>query len=84
MAALHVKGDTLFAAGEVRFAGPDDHVAYLNGTEWQFVFGTFIAPLLCLGTHNGKLVAGGELSGIEIGDPESWAQTISRILNSNG
>lgn len=84
MAALHVKGDTLFAAGEVQgFAGPDDHVAYLNGTEWQFVFGTFTGPVLCLGTHNGKLVAGGEFTGIEIGDPVLGANHIA-ILNSNG
>ncbi|MEO5585633.1 MAG: T9SS type A sorting domain-containing protein [Flavobacteriales bacterium] len=81
--ALHAIGDTLYAAGElVGFAGSDERVAYNIGTDWQLVFGTFDAPVRCLGTHEGKLVAGGDFTGITIGDPLLFANHIAILGNS--
>ena len=58
--ALQVMNDTLYAAGETQgFAGADEYVMRKDGTTWQVVPGDFDAPIHCLGTHNGRLVAGG-------------------------
>ena len=82
--ALHELADTLYAAGQgVGFVGTDFFVMRQAGPNWQMVPGTFDQPALCLGTHDGKLVAGGEFTGVQFGDPVLQADHVA-ILNPGG
>lgn len=78
--ALHVLNGTLYAAGETQgFAGADEYVKRNAGTGWQALPGNFTAPVRCLGSHDGQLVAGGEFDGITIGDPVLQAQHVATL-----
>jgi len=82
--ALHELNDTLYAAGETQgFAGADEYVMRRTGLMWQPILGNFYVPIRCLGTHDGKLVAGGEFTGVEIGDPVLQADHVA-ILGNTG
>lgn len=85
--ALHVMNDTLYAAGETQgFAGADEYVMRSTGPLWEVVPGDFDAPIRCLGTHNGRLVAGGSFTTMNVNgstlpalhiaslDPAGWSQ----------
>lgn len=85
--ALQVLNDTLYAAGETMgFVGADEYVMRKDGPAWQTVPGIFNAPIRCLGTHQGKLVAGGDFTSVQEGpvttamhvatlDAGGWEQT---------
>lgn len=65
--ALAVLNDALYAAGETQgFAGADQYVKRITGSFWETVPGDFDAPIRCLGTHNGQLVAGGDFTSVDI------------------
>ncbi len=82
--ALQVLNDTLYAAGETMgFVGADEYVMRMTGPMWQPVPGNFNAPIRCLGTHDGKLVAGGEFTGVEVGDPVFQADHVAVLGNNS-
>ena len=63
--ALQVLNDTLYAAGETMgFVGADEYVMRNYGSLWQAIPGQFNAPITCLGSHNGQLVAGGDFTAV--------------------
>lgn len=68
--ALHVLDDVLYAAGETQgFAGADEYVTRLTGGTWEPLPGMFNAPVRCLGSRNGQLVAGGMFTAMADGGP---------------
>ncbi|MGB3527584.1 MAG: T9SS type A sorting domain-containing protein [Flavobacteriales bacterium] len=68
--ALHVLNDTLYAAGETQgFAGADEYVKRNTGSGWQPMAGNFNTPIRCLGSHDGRLVAGGDFNSVVVGGP---------------
>ncbi len=82
--ALHALENTLYAAGEtLGFIGPDEYVMRLSGQNWEQVPGRFDAPVRCLGEQNGQLIAGGEFSSVQIGNPSYPAQHVA-VLDTAG
>lgn len=66
MTALHVHNGTLYAAGQVMgIVGADDVVKRKDATEWTQVGSVFNADVFALGSHEGKLVAGGAFTGLD-------------------
>ena len=65
--ALHVHNNELYAAGAMSgFAGNTEFVQHLNGSTWETVGSPLNGPVYALGTHDGKLIAGGDFTSIVI------------------
>ncbi|MCB0759262.1 MAG: T9SS type A sorting domain-containing protein [Flavobacteriales bacterium] len=78
--AMHVHGNALYSSGAASgFAGIDYRVAHLAGNTWTYLPGNFTAPVRCLGSHDGQLVAGGEFDGVQIGDPVLQVQHVATL-----
>lgn len=68
MTALGVHDGDLYAAGAtLGFAGTDHRVMRLHNGAWEQVGGLFNAPVLALASHDGRLVAAGEFTGLDNG-----------------
>jgi hypothetical protein len=63
--ALHVHNGSLYAAGDISgFAGIEHRVMRQDGDYWTPMGSFFNAEVLALGSHDGKLVAGGMFLGL--------------------